>query len=329
MTSHNTLWLIGVCFAVFGSLVSTVGKQLIRCSELCKDAQRMREGKLLYLLGLVFQVLLYPGCDAASSSMAPASAIAPIVGLDIVWNTAIAPCSLGEKLTARRFVCSALVFFAATASVFFRQIDDVSYTAEYVNSVLATERTMLYAIVFLGWLCLNIGVIVRYPKTSALRGFSIGATAGTLAGNAWCSKVVGVMVEPCFHTDCQAFTNALTWVMLFTAVLFSTSNLYFINTGMQQYEALFMITVYMGSNMVMRGLGAVVVLQELDGAPAWQLGGYLFCILATMAGMIVLTEGEGERSEMSSRSSFGFSKVLPVDDTSDRMPLGATSRTLD
>ena len=35
---------------------------------------------------------------------------------DIVWNTLIAPCSLGETLTPRRLFSAAIIFFTATTS---------------------------------------------------------------------------------------------------------------------------------------------------------------------------------------------------------------------
>lgn len=83
--------------------------------------------------------------------MAPASVIAPVTGMDIVWNTLIAPCSLGETLTVRRLSSAAIIFFTATASVFFRQINEVNWSAEYVKHVLLASRTMVYGLCFIGW----------------------------------------------------------------------------------------------------------------------------------------------------------------------------------
>ena len=90
---------------------------------------------------------LNPACDVAGYALAPASVIAPVTGMDrgmtnrgqrgrapsvsqakknasycgnlwqdIVWNTVIAPCSLGETLTPRRLISAAIIFFTATTS---------------------------------------------------------------------------------------------------------------------------------------------------------------------------------------------------------------------
>ena len=90
--------------------------------------------------------------------------------------------------------------------VFFRQINDVNWSAEYVQHVLLQSRTMVYGLCFTGWpgprkapgkrhpeppslssfffppFCLrflfNTLVLMKYPSGSAVRGFSLGATAG-------------------------------------------------------------------------------------------------------------------------------------------------------
>lgn len=92
-----------------------------------------------------------PACDIAGYALAPASVIAPVTGMDIVWNTLIAPCSLGETLTVRRLASAVIIFFTATVSVFFRQINEVTWSAEYVKHVLLQSRTMVYALCFVAW----------------------------------------------------------------------------------------------------------------------------------------------------------------------------------
>ena len=147
------------------------------------------------------------------------------------------------------YVQICLVFPALSSQVTFRQINEVQWTAEYVEMVLLQNRTMLYAICFIAWSlscighrsfswpeemsgicgtswlqpqkrttkqllvhifitklewvhfwCCNlfmskkihskfrpkrpfIQVQMRFEKGSPIRGFSLGATAGTLAGH--------------------------------------------------------------------------------------------------------------------------------------------------
>eukprot|EP00439_Symbiodinium_sp_Y106_P068867 s2465_g11.t1 len=61
---------------------------------------------------------------------------------------------------------------------------------------------------------------------------------------------------------------------------------------MRQYEALFMVTVFQGSNILSNSLSAVIVLEEMDGEPWWKLAGYFLCIGGMIVGLLVLTSGE-------------------------------------
>ncbi|CAE7242050.1 Mtpn [Symbiodinium natans] len=292
LPSSGEYWLLGVCLAVAGTLVGTIGKQMIRRAEMYKQDKQDRESAILFYVGLMLQVALNPLCDMAGYALAPATVIAPVTGMDIVWNTVIAPCSLGEKLTSRRLLSTCIIFFAATASVLFRPIKQVEWTTEYVETVLLQNRTLLYGLCFLAWYLWNVTIQTRYERGSPIRGFSLGATAGSLAGNMWCTKITATLAGQCVNGNCDAWDDWVSWACLSGAIFFSTSNLYYISRGMQQHEALFMVTVYMGSNIATNSLSAIVVLSEMDNAPWWKFAGYIACILFMMVGMVLLTSGE-------------------------------------
>lgn len=321
--NEKNLWLLGVLLAVFGTLVGTIGKQMIRRSEMLKQERKERESTIIFRVGLALQVALNPLCDIAGYALAPASVIAPVTGMDIVWNTVIAPCSLNETLTPRRLMSTTIIFFAATASVAFRQINEVEWTTEYVEMVLLQNRTTLYAICFVAWYLWNIIVQMRFEKGTPIRGFSLGATAGTLAGNMWCTKITAVLLEKCISGNCDPWSHWVSWICLFGAVFFATSNLYYISRGMQQHEALFMVTVYMGANITTNSLSAIVVLGEMDDAPWWKLTGYTLCILMMMVGMALLTSGEKDLDarevELPSPCVLGEAEQLQSSHTSIQM----------
>ena len=78
--------------------------------------------------------------------------------------------------------------------------------------------------------------------------------------------------------------------------------------GMRQYEALFMVTVFQGSNILSNSLSAVIVLEEMDGEPWWKLAGYFLCIGGMIVGLLVLTSGE----EDFIKASHGNSQLEPL-----------------
>ena len=88
------------------------------------------------------------------------------------------------------------------------------------------------------------------------------------------------------------WSNWLPWAVLAGAIFFAISNVPYMARGMRQYEALFMVTVFQGSNVLSNSLSAVIVLEEMDGEPWWKLAGYFSCIGGMILGLLVLTYGE-------------------------------------
>eukprot|EP00930_Biecheleria_cincta_P084632 TRINITY_DN74081_c0_g1_i1.p1 TRINITY_DN74081_c0_g1~~TRINITY_DN74081_c0_g1_i1.p1 ORF type:complete len:329 (+),score=42.19 TRINITY_DN74081_c0_g1_i1:135-1121(+) len=303
----SMLWLLGVGLAVCGTLVGTVGKQLVRYSALCQQDGREQKGAILLVLGLVMQVVLNPAFDLAGYALAPASVIAPVLGMEVVWNTALAQYFLKETLTTSRLHSSAVILVTVPASVLFRQIPKVAWTSQYVMQVIVQSRTLAYAICFGAWYLLNVFVLMRYEKGSPIRGFSIGATAGSLAGNMWCAKITAALASTCLSGNCEAWHHWISWATLFGAILFATSNTYYITRGLQEYESLFMVTIYMAALVATNCLSAIVVLAEMDDAPWWKVTGYTSCILGMIVGMTLSTKGEGKLAKDVS-DAFGEAK---------------------
>ena len=238
-------------------------------------------------------VLLAPAFDVAGYAFAPAAVIAPFTGFNIVINTLVAPFILGEELTCRRCASAVIVFMTATLSIFFKNSHTEVWTLERTEDVLWDWRVLVYGIIFAVWFLLNVWTRIRAPHGSVIRGFSLGATAGSLAGNMWCTRVVAALAADCVSGNgCVAWTHWIPWVVLVGAIFFAVANVPYMAKGMQKYEALFMVTVFQGSNILSNSLSALVILQEMDGEPWWKLVGYLGCILGMLFGLICLVQGE-------------------------------------
>jgi len=113
----------------------------------------------------------------------------------------------------------------------------------------------------------------------------------------WCTRIAAVFASQCFAGDCEAWRSWLTWVVLLAAAFFALANLPYMARGMQKYEALFMVTIFQGSNIVSNSLSATVVLRELDGEPWWKIIGYSCCIIGMILGLVLLARGEGQSQE--------------------------------
>ena len=100
----------------------------------------------------------------------------------------IAPCTLGEQLTCCRCIGILIVFVTATLSVFFKEAHTEDWTLERAQEVLLQWRVLAYTVIFVSWLVVNVRVLAHCPHGSVIRGFSLGAISGSLAGNMWCTR---------------------------------------------------------------------------------------------------------------------------------------------
>ena len=287
---------MGVALVVFGLCIGTGGMQLIRVSELKMKDDKVVESRVLFVVGLILNTALGPLFDVCGYAFAPAALIAPFTGVNIVLNAVVAPFTLGEKLTWRRCLSSVVVSFAATCSIMFRNSHEETWTLERAQNILLQWQVGIYLCIFAVFSLANIWLRSLSPKDSVLQGFSLGITAGSLAGNMWCTRVAAVFLAECASSrgqSCAPWTTSwIPYAMTAGAIFFACANLPYMAKGLSQFEAIFMVTVFQGSNILSNSLSALVVLQEMDGAPWWKLVGYLGCILGMMFGLIMLVHGE-------------------------------------
>ncbi|CAE7394596.1 unnamed protein product [Symbiodinium necroappetens] len=321
------MWLVGVGLVLAGLVVGTCGMHLIRTSELKSQSGHFTEGRICFAAGMFLNMILGPALDVSGYAFAPASVIAPFTGLNIIISAMIAPLTLGEELTNCRYIGILIVFVSATLSVFVKDAHTEQWTLERSQDALLRSRCLAYVLFFTLWLLANVRALARWPDGSVVRGFSLGAISGSLAGNMWCTRLGAVFAKECFTGSCaQTWSNWLPWAIAAGALFFAIASVPYMARGMRQYEALFMVTVFQGSSILLNSLSAVIVLGEMDGEPWWKLAGYFSCIAGMIVGLLVLTSGEKEplkashgNSQWSPLSSPRMSPVEDVEDTASPM----------
>jgi len=294
------LWPIGVALELVSTVSGTLGKQLIVFSEMQKRANRLRASGLILSVGLFVNTVVGPVVDLAAYAFAPQSLIAPFGGLDVVWNTLLAPCTLGEKLTPSRLLGVLFITGGTLGSAFAAENNnDRVYTTKYVMDTLLRWRSVIYLLSFLVWLLFNFLCLLRMPLGSVARGFSLGATAGSIAGNMFCVKAVAELIKfSIVEMTYAPWTQWITYAVLAGAVFFAGSNVAFMTKGLLEYEALFMIPVYEGSMVVSNALSAIVVMGEMDSVPISKSCAYFGCITVIVGGLWVLVAAEGKYAVM-------------------------------
>lgn len=286
------LWWLGVSLEVVSTMSGTIGKQLIRFSELRKFTNP-RVSRLSFYVGLFVNTICGPAIDMAAYSFAPQSLIAPFGGLDVVWNAMSAPYLLQEKLTLRRALGCILICVGTATAGAVGSHDDPVYTVEYLEDLLLAPRIPIYLIAFFLWFLLNVCCLQRRPRGSPIRGISLGMTAGTIAGNMFCVKAAVEIIQFSINENtAKPWASPLTYIMLFGAAFFAISNVKYMTQGLQEYEALFMVTVYEGSMIVSGCVSGSIVMLDLKDLEAWRIAVYWLAVMLIVTGMVVVFSNE-------------------------------------
>lgn len=292
-------WPLGVALELLSTVFGTIGKQMVRFAEIRKKQGRLRASKSYMVSGLVLNTVVGPILDVSAYAFAPQSLLAPFGGMDVVWNTLIAPWTLNETVTPRRLLSVMLIFTATLVSVFPADHVDNPLPVEAFQDLLLSWRTAIYFVCFAAWMALNFFYLMRFPRGGAVRGFALGATAGSIAGNLFCVKALSELIGTTISEGFEEWTHWGAYAALFGAIFFSVSNVSFMTKGLQENEALFMVPVYEGTMVVTNSLTAIVVLGELDSKPTWRLVQYIVCIaVIALAMRLLISDAGGAKADV-------------------------------
>mmetsp|Transcript_63337 Transcript_63337/g.196163 ORF Transcript_63337/g.196163 Transcript_63337/m.196163 type:complete len:493 (+) Transcript_63337:112-1590(+) len=294
----------GIILAVLASMSGTAGKQALRFSELQRRKGTTASacmGKIALACGLALNVIVGPLIDMGSYAFAPQSVIAPLGGLDVVWNTLTAPFTLGETLTPRVFLGCAVITAGAIITSLTGSHDSGEFDVDMIQVLLFRPTVAVYLVVLLVWVLFN--VLVLMPRSAApkgqpwqsgdrIRGLSLGMTAGSIAGNMFCVKAfVEVVQDSIVRKSGDNWLHWLPYSLFIGALFFAFSNLYFLTKAMREYEALFMGAIFEGSLIISACLSGVVVFSELEPLQPYQVGLYWAAIVSLVGGIYVVTTG--------------------------------------
>uniref|UniRef100_A0A7S1W3Q0 Magnesium transporter n=1 Tax=Alexandrium catenella TaxID=2925 RepID=A0A7S1W3Q0_ALECA len=323
------LWL-GICLAVVASMTGTAGKQCFRFSQLQTEKgtrPALFTAKVSLACGYLLNIIVGPLVDMGSYAFAPQSVIAPLGGLDVVWNTLSAPCTLGERLTPSLVWGCVLISGGATGTSFFGSKEDKAFDIEKLRDTLFRWAVLVYMLVLLAWLAFNMVVLI--PRSAAprgepfktgdkWRGLSLGMTAGSIAGNMFCVKAFVEIVQASIRESTGAYwLDWLPYALFLGALFFASSNLYFLTQAMREYEALFMGAVFEGTLICAACVSGVVVFSELEALQAWQVVIYWMAVLGVILGIITVAFGcmnapdDAEDAEKAPEDVFGVEAPQP------------------
>jgi hypothetical protein len=295
---------MGIILGVIASMSGTAGKHCMRFSELQRrkgTPGAVFVGRLAMALGLAFSAVFGPLIDMGSYAFAPQSLIAPLGALDVVWNTLIAPFTLGEALTLRLSLGCCMIVAGSLTSSLVGSHDPGDWDMEAIQQILLRRTVGYYLAALSCWLAFNI--LVLMPRSAGppgkpwvsgnrVRGLSLGMTAGSIAGNMFCVKAFVEVCQASIRDDRAAYwAHWFPYGLFAAALVFALSNLYFLTKAMREYEAVFMGAVFEGSLIISACISGVVVFSELERLAFWQIAMYWAALLAIVIGIWMVSSG--------------------------------------
>jgi len=287
-SSNSNSWIIGVALDAVATLTGTIGKQLLRYAALKRNV-------IYYPIGFFFTAFIDPAFDVAAYSFAAASIITACAGLVIVWNVLLAPCTLGEPLTAERKLSAVLICIGTILTGVFGSHEEASLTLNEYLALFSRPAACAYYVL----LAIVLLVLARLSVSGRLeaRGFYVSALAGLLAGNTFTTKASVELLDCVLQNkevgcDENPFLTMWPYLLLCGTLLFSGGSLLILALALRDSEALMAITVFEGCMIIAGVFSGNLVLDEISGQTARGLAGYTLSLAIIMAGLAVLIRGE-------------------------------------
>eukprot|EP00930_Biecheleria_cincta_P100813 TRINITY_DN92448_c0_g1_i1.p1 TRINITY_DN92448_c0_g1~~TRINITY_DN92448_c0_g1_i1.p1 ORF type:complete len:397 (-),score=42.76 TRINITY_DN92448_c0_g1_i1:163-1353(-) len=308
--SSTDIVIVGALLMVLKTVVVISGMVLMRYASLGSDAQDLSRTRLL---GMLMVFVLAPVTEACAYAYAPQSLLAPINGLDLIWNILLSPFLLNEHLDGARVVGTMLVFLGSVIAPIAGPHKTSTLKLEDLQDIFVSARFLVYSMVCIALMIFGaIELKRRQPQVSGksdpVRGMLLAVGGGALAGQNCFLRATAALVNSSSQSgDWRAWVQPLPWLIIAGLVLCLIANAALLNIGLAEFEAIFIVPLFAGSGIVVSCVSAAVVMHETSDLAVPRLAGYWFGITLVMVGIFLLVgnarAGNAEDSVKLSQSS--------------------------
>mmetsp|Transcript_122724 Transcript_122724/g.192645 ORF Transcript_122724/g.192645 Transcript_122724/m.192645 type:complete len:413 (-) Transcript_122724:110-1348(-) len=284
-------FLVGITLEIISGMVGVIGKQLIGFSA---RHRQLVYARVVFAAGMIMTTVLGAVLDAVAMGFAPQSILAPLHGLEISMNVVFAPCVLQEKPAAAHIIGALLVSAGASLTALYGPHNETPVSLEALEEKILRWQVGVYVIVFCCGVLVCFSVLRVRPRGTGdkLRGLILGVVAGGIAGNVCFLKCTMGLLGLGLGGDWSPWKNWLPYALAVLAASVALGNVPLMVTAMEEYEALFMVTVFGGANIVMACISGAVVLCEMDDVDAAQTYQYWASVFLIICGLVAINTAE-------------------------------------
>lgn len=247
-------WAIGLALAVTFSFMNSVALNLQKLSLNRHLPETPVLAQPLWVVGFLL-LLLGSIMDFVALGLAPASLLAPLAALSLVFNMAAAPCFLGEKLQKSQIIATMVIFSGAVLTVVFSSHESAAYTLQDLKALYLRPAMVVYTVVVPTFIMLNmaaIEVVEALPEERRQKGWlrrvhliAYAGAAGTVGGQAIIfGKATIELFKSAFAGEPGLGKMAETYFIVFGLVLCMILQITYLNGGLMHHDSLSMVPLY-------------------------------------------------------------------------------------
>lgn len=330
------LWIFGMSLNILGSVMVNFGTNLMKSAHnIVRDqksssvnspagerysVQIWRVGMAVFVIGSLV--------NFASFAFAAQSLLAALGTVQFVSNVIFAKCVLGEKLSVRIIIATAIIIFGLTVSIKFSNHASEVYTVKDLIALYSSTYLIFLGCVFTVLLILHL-IYLKYtkaeeegselPMSDIVRPATysiVSATVGTQS--VLQSKCIAELVKATIKGENQ-FNEWFMYVILLVFISGLSFWLHRMNAALQKFDGLIIIPllqVFWTTSAILQG---GVYFREFEKFSPLQTVGFCLGVVIVFFGVFLLTpskrkdEGDSNRALINSEGGPG----CETDDSED------------
>ena len=350
---HGGWWVIGIVFALSGSIIGGFGDNVIRFAHRRAKLEVDKHGKAtgccgmgslktwsIWFTGILMITVLNNGCTLASYAFADANLVIPFGALHIVWAVLFAAMLNGERLTWQFLLCALVICCGVLIVAVSGTKTLPQYDVNQLREFFVSTPCIIYAAVMAAISALLVAALMtrfccaRFHGTS--RGKQLYATAvmvvcGIAGAN---TNLLAKIVVECTktalrsaETQTELLAEPVMYVgfvgLLFTAPL----QLGFLNYSLTISKATVVVPLTLGLVVCVGTLACILFFEEYRSFSNETLALLLVGLGASAFGIVMLTFLNGRESGSGTNNAAGASAAGAARGGDKAEPLAANEYT--
>lgn len=305
----SDLWLFGILSSTGASFSTASGLVIQKIAHMRTQALPVDKRppmifgfiiSPLWVLGFFLLVICPLPFNLLAVTWAAASLVAPLASVTLVLNQCLAPCTLNEKLTRTDIVATAVIVFGVVLATAFGTHCESSYEPDDLLLLYTHTPFLIMAV------CIALAILVafftarRWRKTMpdvliSDENNRIQAPPIVTISYAFMAGAYGAVMQIVFKgtgelVGAGAWDSPALWASAFAIIPLATTQMSYLNTGMQVCNAVQFFPSYNASLIVMMTITGMIYYEEykgLTGLLGW--GCFIGGVALVVVGVLLLT----------------------------------------